>query len=58
VWTKHIDVRYHFICWIVEQGSIRLIYSPTDEMIADSLTKALPSVKVKHFATEFGLALP
>ena len=20
--TKHIDIQYHFICWIVEQGSI------------------------------------
>jgi hypothetical protein len=58
VWTKHIDVRYHFIRWIVEQGSIWFIYCPTDEMIANSLTKALPSVKVKHFAAEFGVVLP
>jgi len=20
--TKHIDVRYHFICWIIEEGKI------------------------------------
>jgi hypothetical protein len=53
VWTKHIDD--HFIRWIIEQGSIQLICCPSDEMIA---TKALPSVKVKHFAAEFGLALP
>jgi hypothetical protein len=56
--TKHINVWYHCIRWVVEQGSIRLIYCPTDEMIADSLTKALPSTKVKHFAAEFRLALP
>ena len=55
--TKHIDIRFHFIRWIVENGSLRLIYCPTDEMIADSLTKALPSPKVKHFASELGLAL-
>jgi hypothetical protein len=24
--TKHIDIQYHFIQWIVEQGSIQLIY--------------------------------
>ena len=53
--TKHIDVRYHFIRWIVEDGKIRLIYCPTDEMVADTLTKALPSAKVKHFATALGL---
>src|SRR6202789_3115178 len=53
--TKHIDIRFHFIRWIVENGSIRLIYCPTDDMVADTLTKALPSPKVKHFATELGL---
>jgi hypothetical protein len=55
--TKHIDVRYHFIRWIVEEGKIRLIYCPTDEMVADTLTKALPSAKVKHFATALGLVM-
>ena len=54
--TKHIDIRFHFIWYIVENGSIRLIYCPTDDMIADTLTKALPSTKVKHFASEFGLS--
>jgi len=53
--TKHIDIRYHFIRWIIEQGSIKLIYCPTEDMLADALTKALPSVKVKHFAIQFGL---
>ena len=54
--TKHIDIRFHFIRWIVKNGSLRLIYCPTAEMVADSLTKALPSLKVKHFASELGLA--
>ena len=55
--TKHIDIRFHFIRWIVENGSLRLIYCPTDDMVADTLTKALPSPKVKHFARELGLVL-
>ena len=55
--TKHIDIRFHFIRWIIENGSIRLIYCPTDDMLADTLTKALLSPKVKHFAVELGLAL-
>ena len=54
--TKHIDIRFHFIRYIVENGSIHLIFCPTDNMIADTLTKALPSAKVKHFASEFGLS--
>ena len=53
--TKHIDVRYHFIRWIIEDGKLRLIYCPTDDMVADVLTKALVSTKVKHFAKELGL---
>jgi hypothetical protein len=55
--TNHIDIRFHFIRWIIEQGlAIRPIYCPTDDMIADTLTKALPSAKVKHFASELGLS--
>jgi hypothetical protein len=53
--TKHIDIRFHFIRWIVENGSIKLVYCPTDEMVADTLTKALPSPKAKHFASALGL---
>ena len=53
--TKHIDIRFHFIRWIIEEGKLRLIYCPTANMIADTFTKALPSAKVKHFATELGL---
>jgi hypothetical protein len=54
--TKHIDIRYHFIRYIIEAGHIKLIYCPTHEMTADVLMKALPSAKAKHFATALGLA--
>lgn len=53
--TKHIDVRYHFIRWVIDQGVVRLVYCPTEDMVADVLTKALPSPKVKHFAAGLGL---
>ena len=53
--TKHIDIHYHFIRFSVEQGHIRFLYCPTNSMIADTLTKALPSTKAKHFAFELGL---
>jgi len=54
--TKHIDIRFHFIRYIVEGGSIRLVYCPTDDMTADTLTKALLSTKAKHFASQLGLS--
>lgn len=53
--TKHIDVRYHFIRWVCQRGDIRLVYCPTDDMVADAMTKPLPSLKVKHFANALGL---
>jgi hypothetical protein len=47
---KHIDMCYHWICWVIEQGALHLVYCLTDDMVADALTKSLPSAKVKHFA--------
>ena len=52
---KHINIRYHFICFIVNSGSFLLVYCPTADMTTDTLTKALPSVKAKHLAAALGL---
>ena len=54
--TKHIDIRYHFIRYIIEAGTVKLVYCSTDDMTADTLTKALPSAKAKHFASALGLS--
>jgi hypothetical protein len=43
-------VRYHWIHWVIKQGAIKVIYCPTNDMVANMLTKALPLAKVKHFA--------
>ena len=53
--TKHINIRFHFIRWMIKNRSLHLIYCPMEDMVADSLTKALPSPKVKHFAAELEL---
>ena len=53
--TKHIDSWYHFIHCAVENHSFHLIYCPTTDMVADTLTRALPSIKAKHFALALGL---
>lgn len=43
--TKHIDVRYHFLREVVQNGEIDIRYMPTNRMPADFLTKALPGPK-------------
>jgi len=53
--TKHINIHYHFIHWVIEKGSLQLVYCPTADMVTDVLTKVLPSAKVKHFAVCLGL---
>lgn len=37
--TKHIDVQYHCIREVVEDGLIQISYVPTSQMAADILTK-------------------
>jgi len=39
--AKHIGIRYHFIREQVEKGTVELQYCPTEEMVADMLTKGL-----------------
>ena len=46
---KHINMCYHWICWVVKEGTMHLVYCPTDNMVTDVLIKVLPSPKVKHF---------
>jgi hypothetical protein len=40
--TKHIDVRYHYIRELVSFGKTTVDYMPTEDMLADILTKPLP----------------
>ena len=46
--SKHIDTKYQFIREGVNNNSIKLIYTPTDEMAADLLTKSSPQQKVEQ----------
>ena len=53
--TKHIDIRYHFVCEGVQNGAIILKYVATDEMIADILTKPLPKHPFEKLVMELGM---
>jgi hypothetical protein len=56
--TKHIDVRFHFICQIVDLGHTSLEYCPTDDMVADIFTKSLARQKLEKFRYSLGLRFP
>ena len=43
--TKHIDTKFHFLREKIEEGVMKHEYKPTNEMIADGLTKALGRTK-------------
>ena len=46
--SKHIDTKFHIIREKIDDNSIQLVYTPTDQLAADLLTKALPEVKVEQ----------
>ena len=50
-WTKHIDIRYHFIRNVSERELLSIYYCPT----ANMLTKALPAPQLKHLCHSIGL---
>ncbi|KAI3646031.1 hypothetical protein MP228_008959 [Amoeboaphelidium protococcarum] len=53
--SKHIDVRHHFIRYCVKKGDLRIVYCPTEKMIADIMTKALPAQKFLELRDLLGM---
>lgn len=53
--TKHIDIRYHHIRDVFENGLIDLKYCPSNENVADVLTKNLSKVNHVKCVTYLGL---
>ncbi len=54
--TKHIDIRHHFIREAVQEGVVKIDYCPTEEMIADLLTKPLVKGQFEKFRAALGLS--
>jgi len=40
--SKHIAIQYHFTCELVQMEQLVVKYIPTEAMVADALTEALP----------------
>jgi len=53
--SKHIDIRYHSIRDYVQRGIVKLEFVPTDEQVANILTKALPRGKHVRFRDKMGV---
>lgn len=56
--SKHIDTKYHFVRDLYQKGQIIIQYCPTEDMIADMMTKPLNRIKLEKFRTQIGLAIP
>jgi hypothetical protein len=39
--TRHIEMRYYYVADRVAKEDLRVVWCPTDEMIADFLTKPI-----------------
>jgi hypothetical protein len=51
--TKHIDVRYHYIRQLIAAGKATVSYVPTQDMLADVLTKPLPLPALRRCIGDF-----
>ncbi|MBW0461706.1 hypothetical protein O181_001421 [Austropuccinia psidii MF-1] len=52
---KHMDIQLHFIREIIERKIILLTYTPTEEMLADFLTKAVSHPAISRALKELKL---
>jgi len=53
--TKHIDIRFRFLRDVVDNGSLKLEYVPTDDNVADALTKPLFKQRFERLRSLMGL---
>ena len=53
--TKHIDVRFHYIRDCIDRKRVNLEYVRTTDMVADTLTKALPKPAFEKFRMLMGV---
>ena len=46
--AKHIKVRFFWLKDLIDDGLVILIYVPSEELVADMLTKATTGAKFKY----------
>ena len=55
--SKHIDIRYHYVRGCIEEGKVELVYIPTNEQLADILTKNLSFDKFAQLRSKIGIVI-
>jgi hypothetical protein len=53
--TKHIDVKYHYMCECIADKKIVLYHVPTEDNTADIFTKNLGHLKSEKFKQQLGI---
>ncbi|GKD88087.1 hypothetical protein Tco_1363594 [Tanacetum coccineum] len=54
-WSKHIDIRHHFIHEHVEKGVVELNFVTKDYQLANIFTKALPRERFEFLLSCLGM---
>lgn len=52
--SKHIETKTNYVRELCEEDRLQLSYCPTDEMVADALTKPLGTLKTQKFSKMMG----
>ncbi|KAG5895863.1 hypothetical protein JTB14_012248 [Gonioctena quinquepunctata] len=53
--TKHMDIKYDFLKGVEDQGVLGYTYCPTENMIADLLTKPIQATDLNKLRILIGL---
>ena len=54
-WTKHLEIRHHFIRELVEDGTLTLAFIHTDDQKADLFTKSLDNKQFELLRQNIGV---
>ena len=47
--TRHFNIKYFYITDLIQRGAVTIEYCPTNDMIADYMTKPITGTKFKRF---------
>jgi hypothetical protein len=53
--TKHVDIKYHFVRDVIEEGKLKVCKINTHDNPPDMMTKPVPVAKFEHCSSLVGL---